>query len=160
VRLALLVGALEQGSDTPVNFVSAPRLARERGLMLVERPESDAHFLHGLLRRARRAQRDVLRDRRHGGRREPRVVRIDDHSLDLRPSGPLLLTTHDDQPGVVGLLGTVLGKHGVNIRRIELGPGETAADGLGAWLPVAVRRARAPRPWPSSPRSLPSEACV
>ena len=54
--------------------------------------------------------------------REPRIVRIDDLSLDLKPAGPLLITTHDDEPGVVGLLGTLLGKHGLNIRRFELGP--------------------------------------
>ena len=56
----------------------------------------------------------------HG--REPRVVRIDDVALDLRPAGPMLITAHEDRPGVVGLIGTLLGEHGVNIRRVELAP--------------------------------------
>ena len=42
---------------------------------------------------------------------------------------PILITRHDDQPGVVGLLGTVLGSHRVNIRRIELGPATSMTPG-------------------------------
>ena len=62
--------------------------------------------------------------------RNPRLVRIDDVHLDLDPSGPILITRHRDVPGVVGLLGTVLGRHGINIKRIELGPpmGDSGAD--------------------------------
>jgi D-3-phosphoglycerate dehydrogenase len=53
--------------------------------------------------------------------------------LELDPRGPLLVTRHADQPGVVGLLGTLLGRHGVNIRRIELGPlgGARSGQALG-----------------------------
>jgi D-3-phosphoglycerate dehydrogenase len=131
VRLSLLAGCLRVGCDTPLNLVNAPRLARERGLALVERPDAPAHLFHSLVD-ARATARDGSSARIAGTvlGREPRVVAIDDHWLDLVPSGPLLVTTHEDRPGVVGLLGTALGRHGVNIRRIELGPGEHAADGL------------------------------
>jgi D-3-phosphoglycerate dehydrogenase len=132
VRLALLVGALSQGSDSPLNFVNAPKLAKERGLRLLETSDEEPHFLHSMVkaRAYARGSRDshVIAGSVFG--REPRIVRIDDHHLDLAPSGSLLLTTHDDLPGVVGLLGTVLGKHQVNIKKIELGPGEKTADGL------------------------------
>jgi D-3-phosphoglycerate dehydrogenase len=132
VRLALLVGVLRHGSDTPLNFVNAPKLAKERGLRLLEWSDEEPHFLHSLVK-ARAFARGSRESHVIAGSvfgREPRIVRIDDHHLDLAPSGSLLLTTHADQPGVVGLLGTALGNHGVNIKKIELGPGEHTADGL------------------------------
>jgi D-3-phosphoglycerate dehydrogenase len=131
VKLALLVGALGVGCDTPLNFVNAPQLASERGLALVERNDEEQHYLHSLIK-VRALDRGGASTTVAGSvfGREPRIVRIDDHYLDLSPRGPLLVTTHDDQPGVVGLLGTVLGDAGVNIRKIELGPGAHAADRL------------------------------
>ena len=132
VRLGLLVGALSHGCDTPLNFVNAPKLAKERGVRLVESLDEEPHFLHSLVK-VRAFTRGSNESHVIAGSvfgREPRIVRIDDHHLDLAPSGSLLLTTHADQPGVVGLLGTALGAHGVNIKKIELGPGEHTADGL------------------------------
>ena len=127
VRLGLLVGVLRHGSETPINFVNAPRLAKERGLVLHQSQDEEPRFLHSAVRVRARSKRQ------HGGEeshevlgtvlgRAPRFLRVDDVALDLAPQGALLLTLHDDQPGVVGLLGTILGRHGVNIRRVELGP--------------------------------------
>ena len=62
--------------------------------------------------------------------RDPRITRIDDCYLDLPPRGLLLLTRHRDQPGVLGQLGTLLGKHSINIRRLELGPPKHDESGL------------------------------
>ena len=62
--------------------------------------------------------------------RDPRITRIDECYLDLPPRGFLLLTRHKDQPGVLGQLGTLLGKHEINIRRLELGPPKHDERGL------------------------------
>ena len=131
VRLAVLVGALRKGCDTPLNFVNAPRLAAERGLAVHERADEESHFLHSLVKAraiSRTGEVHVVGGSVFG--RDPRIVRIDDHYLDLVPEGALLVTTHVDQPGVVGQLGTALGAARINIRRLELGPGARAADGL------------------------------
>jgi D-3-phosphoglycerate dehydrogenase len=42
--------------------------------------------------------------------------------VDFSPRGHLLLTRHHDRPGVLGSIGSLLGDHGVNIRRVELAP--------------------------------------
>ena len=134
IRLALLVGVLRHGTEAPVNFVNAPHLAAERGLTLVCEHEEGRGRGPGLVTVR------ALSCRAQGGEhsheiagtvlgRDPRIVRIDDLSVDLKPAGPLLITTHDDAPGVVGLLGTVLGKHGLNIRRFELGPRKDSDGG-------------------------------
>lgn len=131
IKLALLVGVLRTGCDSPLNFVNAPKLAAERGVTIVERVDDEQQYLHSLVK-ARAIDRSgrsaVVAGSVFG--REPRIVRIDDHHVDLAPRGALLTTRHEDQPGVVGALGTVLGAHGVNIQRIELGPGASTSDKL------------------------------
>jgi glycine cleavage system regulatory protein len=47
-------------------------------------------------------------------------VRIDAHRLEAAPEGNMLVIRNDDQPGVVGKLGTFLGNHGINIAQLYL----------------------------------------
>jgi len=133
VKLGLLVGVLRHGSESPINFVNAPRLAQERGLVLHQSTEEVGNYT-SLVRVRARSKAPSGGEEVHevAGTvlgREPRFVRVDDVPLELHPRGSLLLTLHDDQPGVVGLLGTLLGRHGVNIRRVELGPADRAGGG-------------------------------
>jgi D-3-phosphoglycerate dehydrogenase len=119
--------------DVAVNFVSAPLVAKQRGVKLLESSEPDDEFFHSRIRvRAACGDREqhALAGTVFG--RTPKIVRVDDMHLDLDPKGPILITRHADRPGVVGLLGTVLGAHGVNIRSIELGPPSNAAAGATA----------------------------
>ena len=55
---------------------------------------------------------------------------MDGCRLDLPPRGLLLITRHEDRPGVLGQIGTLLGQHGVNIQRLELGPPVDGPDEL------------------------------
>jgi len=126
------VGLMRHGLDGGVNFVNAPLLAEERGLRVLRSREEDSYFAGGQLK-ARASTRGGGDSHLVAGAvfgREPRLVRIDDVHLDLSPRGPLLLTRHRDVAGVIGQLGTVLGEHGVNIRRLELAP--AGEDGLAA----------------------------
>ena len=44
------------------------------------------------------------------GERLPRLVRIDEYDVEAVPEGHMLFTRHDDRPGVVGALGSILGR--------------------------------------------------
>lgn len=55
-----------------------------------------------------------------GKRQSPRIVSIDGHGVEIGTSGTLLVVKNKDVPGMVGLLGTVLGKDGVNIANLSL----------------------------------------
>ncbi|HED67012.1 MAG TPA: phosphoglycerate dehydrogenase [Planctomycetes bacterium] len=124
LRLAFLVGVLQQSMEAVVNTVNAPSLARERGILVLEGTTEEARFRAGELR-----VRAVAPD---GGRsvavagavfgRDPRLTEVDGIRLDLALQGSLLVTRHRNVPGVVGNIGTLLGSHGVNIRRVELAP--------------------------------------
>ena len=67
------------------------------------------------------------------GKRELRLVRIDDYRIECDPSGNLLILSNEDMPGIIGNVGTLLGKHKVNIAGMTLGrnvKGGKAVTGL------------------------------
>jgi (S)-sulfolactate dehydrogenase len=116
-----LVGILKGFLDVPVNDVNAVGVARERGIVLRElRSEEPQDYASLLTVRLRGPGGEVVVGGTVYGKRDARVVRIGDFRLDGVPEGPILLTENDDQPGVVGNLGTALGEAGVNIGRISL----------------------------------------
>ena len=46
---------------------------------------------------------------------------IDDHSVDVPPADHMLMVKNDDRPGVIGIVGTLLGNAGVNIADMDVG---------------------------------------
>jgi len=132
--LAVLVGLLRT-STRGVNMVNAPILAKEHGLRVLEATDEDAGNFQSLIK-VRGSSRAGEESRLVVGTvfgRRPRFVRVDDLHLDFEPAGPVLITEHEDQPGVLGQLGTLLGEHAVNIRRLELGAprkGDNVAIGI------------------------------
>ncbi len=55
-----------------------------------------------------------------GKGQRPRIVNIDDHSVEVNTKGTLLVLKHKDAPGIIGFLGTTLGKDKVNIANMSL----------------------------------------
>lgn len=51
----------------------------------------------------------------------PRITRINDFRVDMQPSGTFLVVTHQDRPGVIAAISTLLARNDVNIAGIELG---------------------------------------
>lgn len=123
--LAILVGALRR-TVGGVNYVNAPIVAKEHGVRLLEGSEGDTYAFQDLIK-VRASSRGGEESHVVSGTvfgRNLRLVRVDDLHLDLDPRGTILITTHNDRPGVIGDLGTILGEAGINIERMELGSGE------------------------------------
>jgi D-3-phosphoglycerate dehydrogenase len=61
-----------------------------------------------------------------------RVTEIDGYGLDLVPEGVVLFTRNEDRPGVIGKIGTLMGKHAINISRmsVTVKPGTRTALGI------------------------------
>jgi D-3-phosphoglycerate dehydrogenase len=55
-------------------------------------------------------------------REEPRIVRVGRYWTEFVPEGYILFCRNLDQPGMIGRVGTILGKAGVNIRHMDVGP--------------------------------------
>lgn len=111
-----LLGA-HSGRVTPVNALAE---AAARGLEVTESVGGDGDGFDRLLR-IRIAGNGATREVEATLHRGPRVVRLDGVEVEFDPSAHILLMRNEDRPGVVGTVGTQLGKGGVNIINFSLG---------------------------------------
>jgi D-3-phosphoglycerate dehydrogenase len=58
------------------------------------------------------------------GKKNPRVVNINNFRLELRPQGRFVLIHNHDKPGAIGSIGTLLGDNDINISRMRVGQEE------------------------------------
>ena len=132
LTVATLAGALQPSTDGPVTPVNAERLAAERGVVARCEASTMKRDFMSLLR-----VEVALGDEHHFasgtvlGHRHGRMVELDDYVLDAIPEGPMIITSHRDEPGVVGKLGTVIGAAGCNISRMQIGQRRARATALG-----------------------------
>jgi D-3-phosphoglycerate dehydrogenase len=122
VSAAAVQGMLESISETQVNLVNARLLAQQRGLEVVEtRSATPAHYT-SLVQVAVRTDRGTTSVAGAASDGTASVVGIDDYDLHLEPTpGYMLVTQHTDQPGIIGLVGTVLGQADINISSMQVG---------------------------------------
>lgn len=119
---AVLKGVLGTFLAESVNEVSAPALARERGLSFREVKTSDTPDFTSLVTLRLRCGKGAT-TRVSGtivGKREPRLVRVDHFELDAVPEGAMIVLHNDDRPGVIGNVGRTLGEAQVNIAQFAL----------------------------------------
>jgi D-3-phosphoglycerate dehydrogenase len=105
-----------------VNEVSAPYLAKERGIEIIEASNPKSADYTSLI--AVTIQDGSRKFRVEGtvfGKNNPRVVRMEEFQLEFSPTGFILFLENRDVPGVVGRIGSELGKEGVNIAGLRLG---------------------------------------
>jgi (S)-sulfolactate dehydrogenase len=121
ITAAVLKGILSHFEAAPVNAVSAPAMARERGIAVSEEVSAGAHDWASLLTVAVRGEGgEAVAAGTVFGKREARIVQVNQFRLEAVPEGHIILCENDDSPGVVGNIGTTLGAGGVNIARISL----------------------------------------
>jgi D-3-phosphoglycerate dehydrogenase len=125
---AVLKGLLSQVEATPVNEVSAPGIARDRGISVhEERVAGHQDYASLVTVTVAGAGGEAVVAGTVFGHRDARIVRVNQFRLEAVPEGHIILCVNDDSPGVVGNIGTALGTAGVNIARISL-----SRDGAGS----------------------------
>ncbi|MEL6979649.1 MAG: phosphoglycerate dehydrogenase [Pseudomonadota bacterium] len=137
---AALAAFLRPSLGDSVNMVSAPVLAKERGIEVAETRKDRASAYEGYVRlvvvtdsQTRSAAGTVFSDGR------PRIIQIKGINLETEPQEHMLYTTNEDLPGFVGALGTALGAEGVNIATFSMGrsgPGGEAITLIGLDAPL------------------------
>src|SRR5438132_1574983 len=129
---AVLKGVLSTFMAEPVNEVSAPALAKERGLAVKEVSTSEtpdfASLLSVRLRCGQSAATEVAGT--IVGKREPRLVRVDNFELEAVPEGHIIVFYNKDAPGVIGNVGHALGEAKVNIAQFALARDRTRGEAL------------------------------
>ena len=122
LTVTFLKGLLDVILEEKVSDVNAPYLAKARGIKVVETSTSESEDYASLLAAELETSKGVWRV---AGtlfhRREPRIVRIDGFSLEAVPSGWMLVFANLDVPGVIGRIGTLCGRHQINIAGMQLG---------------------------------------
>jgi D-3-phosphoglycerate dehydrogenase len=119
---AAVRGILAPVSGEPVTLVNAHLVATARGLEIVER-KSQARENHTNLivvsivtDQGRSSVGGTVMDG------QPHVVRVDEYWVDVTPSeGYMLVTRHEDRPGIIGKVGTILGEADINISSMQVG---------------------------------------
>jgi D-3-phosphoglycerate dehydrogenase len=122
ITAAFAAGLLEYRLDQNVNVVNAELLARERGIEIEEQLSSKKGDF------STHIKADVTTDKKTYtaagtlfGNQYLRLVQLGPYHLDSYLDGVMLLFTHRDVPGLIGFIGTIFGKHGVNIAAMNVG---------------------------------------
>lgn len=122
IKLSFAAGWIESAMSDPVNLVSAESLLKNRGITIVEEKSPETADFGTLV------QAEVTSDRKTYvaagtlfGKTQLRLVKLGPFRLDGSLDGTLFVFTHKDVPGLIGFMGTTMGRFGVNIAGMSVG---------------------------------------
>jgi len=122
ITRTVLKGFLESAGGKDVNQVNVRALAAGLGLVVEEiksNEETDYNeWVHVAVKSGE--QRFSAGGTIFGKRNQPRIVRLNSRTVEIVPEGVLFLMNNKDRPGIVGHLGTLMSRHGVNIASMSL----------------------------------------
>jgi len=128
---SLLAGYLERFTDAPVSPISAPFEAKERGIAIIEvREEAGGRYRSSVQVSVSGPDGNHAATGTIGASGEALLVGMDGYDLDARLDGHLLILQNADRPGVIGGVGTILGKREINVSRLQVGLREKQAISL------------------------------
>ena len=133
--MSVLKGFFGAISDEPVTYVNAPQLARDKGVEVREVKSAESQDYVNLL--TLRCDGHSMAGTLTGRRSEPRIVMVEDHTTDVPPSDHMLVVRNDDRPGVIGLVGTLLGDAGINIADMDVGKSRQVGSALMLIAPTS-----------------------
>ncbi|MCD4840518.1 MAG: phosphoglycerate dehydrogenase [Methanosarcinales archaeon] len=121
VTVAALKGLLEFAMGSSVNYVNAPVIAKERKIKVVESKSKTTESYSNLI------MVNIFNNgkvKTVGGTMvgtNPRIVQIDEFSIDVLPLGHMIIALHEDHPNIIGPCCMLLGKHDINIAGMQVG---------------------------------------
>ncbi|MEW1840417.1 phosphoglycerate dehydrogenase [Nonomuraea angiospora] len=123
IELAALKGVFTDVIEEQVTYVNAPLLAKDRGLTVELVTSSESPDWRNVV-----TVRGVLADGRQvsvsgtlsGPRQITKIVEVNGYEMEIEPTAHLAFFTYTDRPGIVGVVGRLLGEHGVNIASMQV----------------------------------------
>jgi D-3-phosphoglycerate dehydrogenase / 2-oxoglutarate reductase len=147
--IAVICGALEGHTEEEVNFVNAPAIAEERGIVVEEKTVSEAQDFNELIRVtvAAGGSRIAVAGTGIGPAQVPHLVEAFGQRFTVELERYVTVFRYRDVPGMIGRVGTIFGGHGVNISSAAVGRQPDGRDGEGdGALAVMVVTTDAPVP--------------
>ncbi|RVT83189.1 phosphoglycerate dehydrogenase [Rhodobacteraceae bacterium CCMM004] len=130
LNAAALAGAM-QAVNPDVNMVSAPVMAKDRGIKVATTTQGKSGVFDGYIKitvatasRERSIAGTVFSDGK------PRFIQIKGINIDAEVGAHMLYTTNEDEPGIIGALGQTMGENGVNIANFTLGRSDRGKDAI------------------------------
>ena len=126
-----LIAGIMKSINPDVNMVSAPLIARERGVKISTTNQNQSGVFEGYIKvtvvtdkRERSIAGTVFSDGK------PRFIQIKGINIDAEIGRHMVYTTNQDEPGMIGMLGTICGEHGVNIANFTLGRSKAQSEAI------------------------------
>ncbi len=121
--VALLRGLMLGLGNESVNYVNAPLMAKARGLKVTETKVNTSADYAAYIRitTTNKGGSPQMVEGAMFGKNDPRIVRINNVSVEARPEGAMLVFTNLDRPGVIGNVGKLMEKFKVNVANLTLG---------------------------------------
>jgi D-3-phosphoglycerate dehydrogenase len=127
ITLAFAIGLLQRHFDMPLNIVNVPVLAKERGISINETKNTEAKDVAASF--SAKVVTDTVTRTVTGsifGGTLQRIIEINGFNIEMTPQGTVLIIFNEDRPGVIGAVGTICGKHKINI--CTMGVGQKPAE--------------------------------
>jgi len=122
ISMAIMKGLLTPVVKDDVNFVNAIVLAKERGIRVTETTHSKSEdYLNLITVRVISPETTTTVEGTLFGKKEPRVVKINNFRVEMVPQGHLVLINNIDKPGAIGSIGITLGENDINIDKMQVG---------------------------------------
>ena len=130
ITRSVLSGFLRAAGGGEVNVVNAPAFAEQLGLKVTESRESSGGDFVELMELTATGESGWVSVAGTFFGSTPRIVKINGQHVEANPKGVILLLENRDRPGIVGLVGTLMGKHNVNIASMSLSRNEAGGQAL------------------------------
>ena len=124
-------GLLKRHLGDHVNDVNALYLADKKGIKINEIKTSRAKGFTNLITvevTTQSGKRRVSGTLLNG--LGPRIVKVDNYSVDVTPVGHIVVIHHQDQPGVIGKMGALLAEHDVNIATMQVDRSDVGGEAI------------------------------
>ncbi|MER6829556.1 phosphoglycerate dehydrogenase [Streptosporangium sp. NPDC000563] len=136
LELAALKGVFTDVVEDSVTYVNAPLLAKDRGVSVELVTSSESPDWRNVV-----TVRGVLADGRtvsvsgtlSGPRQITKIVEVNGYQMEIEPTDHLSFFTYTDRPGIVGVVGRILGDHSINIASMQV-----ARDAKGGKALIAL----------------------
>jgi len=132
ITRSVLKGFLELAGGSEVNQVNVLSLAAALGLEVKEIKSSEQtdfnEWLHVAVYSA--SEKTSAGGSVFGAKSQPRIVRLNSQPVEIVPEGVIFLMNNKDRPGIVGYIGTLMGKHKINIANMTLSRDKVGGQAL------------------------------
>ncbi|UYN98218.1 MAG: phosphoglycerate dehydrogenase [Devosia sp.] len=129
--IAAAINGVLKPSLGDINMVSAPQIAKDRGITVETTTRDQQGAYEGYVRltvTTERQTRGVAGTLFASGK--SRIIQVKDINMEAELTPAMLYVTNEDKPGHIGRLGTILGQLGINIANFNLGRAEVGGDAI------------------------------